>query len=356
MSYNFCTDSYKVSVIVPVYNAEKYILRCAKSIQDQSINDIEIILVDDGTSDESGRICDGLACVDNRVTVIHQKNEGASFSRNQGVKIASGNYIIFVDSDDYIDSQLVESMMANESDLTMCGIKKVTESGDVLSEIRYGDIYYPKNQIDYKMLASCGEIYSPYCKLFRRSIIESNRIEFPRNYSWGEDGMFVADYIRYVTNIRYISYVGYYYVRYSNENTLSTSVRPDVIDMIVTSRLYFKDSLIKAANRDSIGLAEIVDQNIKKNCADYTKRLLDSRIMTKEQKIETLDLFRKNSYVKAIINDPNAYFSDPTMLCLKKGRSRRIINTYNWLIIKRKAERIIKKFCKRVRALYGTVS
>lgn len=114
----------KVSVIVPVYNVENYIRKCLDSIISQTLKDIEIILVDDGSEDNSGKICDEYAEKDSRIIVIHQKNNGLSNARNTGLNIASGEYIGFVDSDDYIKSEMYSEMYQTaektDADMVLC--------------------------------------------------------------------------------------------------------------------------------------------------------------------------------------------------------------------------------------------
>ena len=101
----------KVSIIVPVYNAEKYLCECVDSILSQTLTDLEVILVDDGSADSSPVICDGYAERDKRVKAIHQKNSGAAAARNHGMNIAQGEYIAFVDSDDWIDADMYKRMV-----------------------------------------------------------------------------------------------------------------------------------------------------------------------------------------------------------------------------------------------------
>ena len=97
-----------VSVIIPVYNVENYLKRCIDSVVNQSLRNIEIILIDDGSLDSSSKICDEYKVLDERITVIHKQNEGLGMARNTGIDIASGKYIAFVDSDDYIESNMYE--------------------------------------------------------------------------------------------------------------------------------------------------------------------------------------------------------------------------------------------------------
>ena len=107
----------KVSVIVPVYNTEKYLHRCIESILDQTYKMLELILIDDGSTDSSGIICDEVAQKDTRVKVLHKKNEGAGEARNCGINIAQGEYICFVDSDDYISSRYIEIMYMQQKNM-----------------------------------------------------------------------------------------------------------------------------------------------------------------------------------------------------------------------------------------------
>lgn len=125
-----------VTVIVPVYNVEKYLDRCIRSIITQTYRDLEIILVDDGSTDNSGKISDDYALIDSRINVIHKENGGLSSARNRALDIAKGDYIAFVDSDDYIESTMIEGMMNNfisaEVDIVVCGYNVVNEEGEVV--------------------------------------------------------------------------------------------------------------------------------------------------------------------------------------------------------------------------------
>ena len=100
----------KISIIVPIYNVEKYLDRCVRSLCNQTLQDIEIILVDDQSPDDCPRMCDEYAKQDSRIIVIHKKNGGLGYARNSGMKVATGEYVAFVDSDDYVDLDMFESM------------------------------------------------------------------------------------------------------------------------------------------------------------------------------------------------------------------------------------------------------
>ncbi|HEL7541574.1 TPA: glycosyltransferase, partial [Enterococcus faecalis] len=121
----------KISIIVPVYNVEKYLEKCVRSILAQTFTDFELILVDDGSPDSSGAMCDQFAEQDERVKVIHKENGGLSDARNAGIEIATGEYLGFVDSDDYIADDMYELLYTNivkeDADLSICGIYDVYE-------------------------------------------------------------------------------------------------------------------------------------------------------------------------------------------------------------------------------------
>lgn len=138
----------KLSVIVPVYNAERFLHECIESILNQSYRDFELILVDDGSADGSGKICDEYARENERITVIHQANEGQSSARNRGLNVACGEYIGFVDSDDIIEPDMYEKLMdailKSNAEMSVCALKYVDETGNFLS-----------TNID----RSCGERY-----------------------------------------------------------------------------------------------------------------------------------------------------------------------------------------------------
>lgn len=209
----------KVSIIVPVYNAEKYISRCIDSILTQEFTDFELILVNDGSKDNSGSICDGYAKNDPRVQVIHKENTGVSNSRNLALDKASGTYIQFLDSDDWITPDatklFVRSAEENNCDLVISDFYRVV--GERLSQ--KGDI-----EIDTVMtqeeFASCmmenpADFYYGvlWNKLYRRDIIESHHLRMDETISWCEDFMFNLEYIRYADSFFALHIPVYYYVK-----------------------------------------------------------------------------------------------------------------------------------------------
>lgn len=123
-----------ISVIIPVYNIEKYIFKCLSSVASQKYTNLEIIVVDDGSTDNSGEICDMFAAGDNRIKIIHQKNAGLSAARNAGIDASKGEYIGFIDGDDYIDKMMYYEMIhiieQNDADMVICDYESVDENGN----------------------------------------------------------------------------------------------------------------------------------------------------------------------------------------------------------------------------------
>lgn len=133
-----------VSIIVPIYNVEQYISKCIESILAQTYRDFELILVDDGSTDMCGKICDEYAKQDSRVHVIHQENKGVSAARNAGISLAKGEYIMFVDSDDFITENMLEKMhdciAESGSDIAICGINNFLDGAETEDKSQMNDI------------------------------------------------------------------------------------------------------------------------------------------------------------------------------------------------------------------------
>ena len=173
-----------ISVVVPVYKVEKYLDRCVQSIVDQTWSNLEIILVDDGSPDNCGAMCDAWAEKDSRIKVIHKKNGGLSDARNAGMAIASGTYMGFVDSDDYVApdmySKLLSSAEKENADIAVCNFKRVFDDGSEENWVSW------RGEDPLLAAGSCCD------KIFRRSIVEY--VRYPEGL-WYEDFCFSAKLI-----------------------------------------------------------------------------------------------------------------------------------------------------------------
>lgn len=186
-----------ISVIVPVYKVEKYLEKCVNSICSQSYSDLEIILVDDGSPDNCGKICDEMALNDQRIRVIHQKNQGLAAARNAGLAIAQGKYVAFVDSDDTIENGtylMLHNMIENyDTDIAICECRKVKEN-ELLKQIEYSN--YNDKLLDNNKLWELvfGQLNnSSWNKLYKRSLI--GELQFPPKMVHGEDLLFNIEYL-----------------------------------------------------------------------------------------------------------------------------------------------------------------
>lgn len=216
----------KLSVIVPVYNTEKYLPACLDSILSQSYQNLELICVDDGSKDNSIDILKNYAQKDPRVIVKSKVNGGQSSARNLGLDIATGDYISFIDSDDFLSpgmyDELVSLMEEDGSDLSGCGIRTIYEKPDRQQifdndylKIRLGRNIEVSSDIFDKVDLSCAN------KLFKRSIIKNSSLKFPEGL-WYEDSGFLWCYLSICKKISFTSNIYYNYVRYS-ESTMGKS-------------------------------------------------------------------------------------------------------------------------------------
>ena len=185
-----------VSVIIPVYNAEKTIIRCVESICKQSYRNIEIILIDDGSSDKSYEICEKLSYQDSRIRVYRQKNKGVSSARNNGINQAKGNYICFVDSDDWVDPDYVGILIKYmvPDGMSVSGISK-NSNIHLNNPIKVTYLSIDKAQIS--VLSPKGIQGFPVGKLFNREVIEKFHIRFNEEITICEDVLFVITYLSY---------------------------------------------------------------------------------------------------------------------------------------------------------------
>lgn len=201
-----------ITIIVPVYNAINYLDRCVKSIINQRFDNFELLLVDDGSIDGSGNVCDSYTLKDSRIKVFHKQNGGVSSARNIGLRNAKGEFLTFVDSDDWIDDDYLLNLYDQEFDLTISGYKEHRHY--TISEIKYlnnscSDIIQLSDFIVLHNVLPM--LFNPWRKLFKTSIIHKNKIVFDENTSLGEDSIFVFSYLLYIQNINIIQNTGYNY-------------------------------------------------------------------------------------------------------------------------------------------------
>ena len=232
-----------VSIIVPVYNAQDYLSKCIDSLLNQNYDDFELILVNDGSKDNSGQICDEYAKADNRIKVIHKENGGVSSARNCGLDKACGKYIMFCDSDDFVKEEFCTPLinLANEDEdcLVFAGITELwddKEKDNLCPEFPEGESITLKNKefcdlfVKLNLNSQFTLMNMPYNKLFSRSIIEKNQLRFDKNINYNEDFIFNLLYLEKVSAVKIYNKSIYNYYK-DAPGSLCKKYVPNMIDI-----------------------------------------------------------------------------------------------------------------------------
>lgn len=319
----------RFSIIVPVYNVEKYLERCLDSIVNQTYRDFEVILVDDGSTDSSGNICDEYEQTYGFIKVIHQKNQGVSGARNTGLKHAKGEWIVFVDSDDWISVNMLEvlakEIKKTDAELYSFNMQKVAAKEEVVEKLIWSienDMlifrteeqkfeYYFDNLMQYKPgWEVCGRI-------FLRKIIERNHLSFvDNNQVFAEDYLFTFQYLLYVRKIATICNILYNY--YQRDDSLIHNVAYDS----VLPRLY---------HWAEVGYQSVCNKHLKilkRRYAQLYFQLLNYHIQytlaetlsCEEIKKQLQDLFRYRNHRKWM-----------SKLCKEKNQYEKYMERVEWL-------------------------
>lgn len=312
-----------VSVIVPVFNVDQYLRRCIQSVLNQSYSNLEILLINDGSSDSSGEICDEFAKKDGRVSVIHQENRGVSVARNVGLENVRGDWFCFVDSDDEIGRNYISEFMTTLStfphaDLVIHGIRILDTSTKLEKKV------FPRGSLRLFQLSVQNDLLkdipilcmaSPISKLFNTAIIRKNKISFDERVSIGEDYLFVLDYIKSAQTVASDPRSSYIYYRRPS-GSLSTTYNSFEEEVLAESLLFEKTvttfSGLGMADKDiySFYLSEfkkhayrILFSLFKNKRINYTAkeriRLVNTLSDTEIRRIRSM--FRRNGWKGALL-------------------------------------------------------
>lgn len=273
-----------ISVIVPIYKAEQYVHRCIDSILAQSYTDFELLLIDDGSPDSSGAICEEYAARDNRIRVFHKENGGVSSARNLGLDNARGEYVTFCDADDYVgvDWLIVyyEALKQN-LDFAIQGIYYITNNGEIEKKglIPYiGGNLNEKRTLIVRLMNQYVFGY-PVTKLFRRQIIEDNHIRFDEQSAFREDEQFFSQYLINVNSFMCIDKENYYYILPSSEKRYKGDACYSLLPIFQSLDIIFDRDLPKE-------ICQIHYVNIKDAAVQY---ILQGKKLTSYH----LDLYRR---------------------------------------------------------------
>lgn len=255
-----------ISIIVPVYNVEKYIKECLDSLIDQTYKNIEIIIVDDGSTDKSGKICDEYEKKNKNIKVIHKENEGLGFARNTGLENAKGEFVTFVDSDDYVDNNFIEELynniIAKNVDICKSGFRRVNDSHNTSLIRVYDDYVYNKEETRSvflpRMIGSLPDKKDSiemcvWGSLYKMAYIQANKLKFPsERVIISEDLFFNIDYVEKINKACTIDYIGYNYR--CNPDSLTKKYRKDRFEASKYFYLELKNKLEKLGYNEEIFL------------------------------------------------------------------------------------------------------
>lgn len=248
----------KVSIIVPVFNAEPYLRECIDSLLSQTIKEVELIFIDDGSTDNSAAIIESYQNLESRISLIQQQNQGVSIARNVGLEAAKGQFIGFVDADDYIDpdmyKRLYTSAVQDNCDVVLSNFESEIEGAHVITRYSFPtDIVLTTEFIQKEVLPAFlkTETLNTACnKLYRNALIKEHAIRFPERVALGEDGMFNMIFFSFAVSMKYLDYTGYHYREVSGSATRN-----------VIQKDYFQRALEVFVSDPPVYYAKILDRN-----------------------------------------------------------------------------------------------
>lgn len=299
-----------ISVIVPVYNVEKYLKKCISSIISQTYKNIEIILVDDGSTDKSGIICERFSKKDKRVTVKHIENLGVSNARNIGIEISKGELICFVDSDDFLPNNSLEILYSNmineQSDLSCGKWRKITGKGFFSNnyQTKFIDTSNTEELIEFLEIE---EVNGPVAKLFKRKIIEYGSIQYKLGVTIGEDAIFNFEYIKCCERVSFVNNIVYNYNKL-NSNSATHNFCENFADFSLASAIAQSNAVLSdKVTKRSVEIQKIFSYRFLASVNYYL--YYDIPLSKKKQKISyTLEKFC--NYLDDEILKSNICFSE----------------------------------------------
>lgn len=281
----------KVSIIVPIYNVEKYLKRCVESLINQTYKNIEILLIDDGSTDNSGKICDELERTDNRIKVYHKENGGLGSARNYGYKYATGEHILFLDSDDYIELETIESMMQYSGyDIVCCGFDRVDEETKEVYSQEMIKMPFEELEITDKTIMETAFLSpSGWGKLFKKELLSD--IKFSEDKRAIEDTLFYLEIIPKVKKIKYIKEILWHYM--VRKNSLIMSITEEKAELFEKNLLEVKEKYINK-NYNNAKFDFLTTQVFIHNCISIPSRLYANK---------EIDMYKRLKHIKKYMND-----------------------------------------------------
>ena len=294
-----------VSIIIPVYNSEKYLQDCLDSVLSQTFTDFEVLLVDDGSKDGSGAICDAYAAKDSRIRVLHKENGGVSSARNHGIDNARGEYIVFADSDDRMTDVYLEHLMQSEADLVLSGVQKFGEKDTVRMPARRDDFGIGGFAAHWNTPPEMNYLYCyTWAKRFRTDIIRAHGIRFEESLFFSEDMCFNMSYYYFAESFTEVPYPDYLYriLNITRDEKYRMSAQE-----LTTHHDYLEDCFRLLYERIASGSLSFVRDNTNLRLVRKFYSFLMQKEMNQATFVRNVKLFREKEWA-------------PYMLGLLKGK------------------------------------
>lgn len=253
----------KVSIIIPVYNCEKYISKCLESVLNQTYSNIEVVIINDGSTDNTEKIINNYKENDNRIMYYYQDNSGPSEARNKGIFKSTSEYLVFIDSDDTVDQKYVElllnEMISSKSDLVCCGYKEISEYGIVdCTDFNIEDSMSLQSVTDMVCEGTGGVLWS---KIFKKEIILKHNLTMDKKIFMCEDLVFVLQYVSQCKSFSAINNHLYYYNRL-NQSSISSNISIDYVQnfILVWNNI---ENIVISINKDRQKTNELIRKRIQ---------------------------------------------------------------------------------------------
>lgn len=306
-----------ISIIVPVYNAQEYLQKCLNSIRSQQEKEWELILVDDGSTDLSGKICDRFGMIDSRIRVIHKLNGGVSSARNVGIDNAIGEYIMFVDSDDWLENDLLKQLKENiqDADIVIGGYKSIRRSSEIINKAQSALFEIDDLGNYYYELLQTYQTNSPFSKLYKKEIIASQR--FRGDIQLGEDYLFNMEYIRKCKKIKIVDTTGYIY-NCMNESSATRKFREKDIEQSI--ELYNTGKAFCEAYVHNSRVNKLLENRFCINGINLLQKLFYSKYSSNKKLQIAKSLLQRREFLVACQRTTNLplKYEVPRQLCLAK--------------------------------------
>ena len=333
-----------LTVIVPCYNVEKYIDKCVLSIIDQTYSNLEILLIDDGSTDKTGMLCDQWQTKDQRIRVIHQQNQGTSRARNSGIECAAGEYIAFVDSDDWIDknmyADMISALLSTGSDIAHCDFCLVYEDGHTEHRVdeRQATVK-TMGRVEGVIMISEDHYWrtAPVCKICKKTLFE--HIKFPEGRVFGED-MIVLDLFHQASQTVFLNSEYYFYFVRSGSTSRQGNIQKEMKNYSDFSDAYYERYCFLKQYPEYHSVLPLVKHTatclclgLMRNMVVYPQYFTDEYFKVKAEQLRTIPLTKEDKLRTALKFEMYMVKISPMLFQIWRSFYVRIIHLTNKLKI-----------------------